>query len=303
LIFVMAKQESERLSPPRSRNNSGAVIDVDLPAMGDVTNQSELKCSGPPKDADRGAVSTEVLKVVSASSDLKLTYGDLPGLTTEMRTSLSKLDVDGNGEVSLGEMMFMTKTTTRLKRALCYLTVALIFIVGAVSAISYCTALLAKDSTLDDKTHALTVKGSSGLIVHTAHAEITLPLALVSLLDIESFGRIEQVIIEKMAVKTQGSARMDLPRQHIMQVDAAMLFNETYATLFGSDGSNVTVNHGEITLHGVPGFPGFEFHVCARAKCSSISISGANIDVLQVQANNLNFGQAGLRCNHDQEVL
>ena len=126
------------MSPPRSRNNSGAVIDVDLPAMGDVTNQSELKCSGPPKDADRGAVSTEVLKVVSASSDLKLTYGDLPGLTTEMRTSLSKLDVDGNGrdeavsflsflpcsmlgEVSLGELMFMTKTTTRLKRALCYL--------------------------------------------------------------------------------------------------------------------------------------------------------------------------------------
>ena len=115
------------------------------------------------------------------NGEIALHYNKIQGLQEKHRVALKKMDIDGNGTVSLSEMLTMEKSNRSLKQTVCYLAVALLLLIVTLFAASWGAAILAQNTKVNGS--AMTAAGTKD-IVTTAAAQEAVPAAYASLLSL-----------------------------------------------------------------------------------------------------------------------
>jgi hypothetical protein len=262
----------------------------------------------------------------NADGEIALHYHKIGGLQEKHLEALKKMDIDGNGTVSLSEMLTMEKSNRSLKQTVCYLAIALFFLIGTLFAVSWAAAVLAQQTDVDH--HAMTAKGTSN-IVSTAEAKESVPAAFASLLSREQLGRVKELTLVKLVeiVQTENStlnitnateaamlAEIEglggesdgglttvgcptCPKTLVTQVKAVQHYNDTYIEFICEAGITVAMDHGEIHIFNLPHHPASaRFTACGSAACSSISLDGADLPAMKEKASQLGFvDSAGAR--------
>jgi len=212
-----------------------------------------------------------------------LKYAQIPDLPPKIFEALAKHDVDKNGEISLSELLNLTKNNRRLTRTVAFLALATVLLLGSIFAVSYTADNLSKDT--DTNGNAYIVKGSND-IVRVADATEEVPTALAPLLDDDTLNRVTQLAFHTL---NPAGSRELLPYLYIMKLSGNYRSCSTNMAFYGINGEVATVNLGTIELTGIPGFPGQKFFTCSKARCSSISVAGYDIAILETRAASLGY--------------
>ena len=226
-------------------------------------------------------------------------YGHLmPVLQPWMRASLQRIDTDGNGEVSLDELIVIDALNQTMASVIKVLGVIFISILIANFVVSLAAAIWAQAT--DVAGTALVANGAGygddgGQIMQTAAAKESVALALSPLLDIIQLAMVEMIVVSNFFNAT--SACTTCSTQVVLAIDCVYKYSSTKALFISKGGTEVTVDKGQITVTKLPGQPAeSEFGACAKATCSSLKVGGS-VDVakLKQQADLLGYINKGRR--------
>jgi len=238
-----------------------------------------------------------------ADGEIALHYNKIQGLQEKHKVALQKMDIDGNGTVSLSEMLTMEKSNRSLKQTVCYLAVALLLLIVTLFAVSWGAAILAQNTKVNGS--AMTAAGTKD-IVTTAAAQEAVPAAYASLLSPEALGRVKEITVSTLtevsddlpdigsagATTSSNSTSIKTPSKLMAQVQFVQYFNETYVEFACMGGVTISMDHGEIRVTGLPQSPQTKFVACGSASCSSIKVEDVDVATLDRRASELGFADA-----------
>jgi hypothetical protein len=95
-----------------------------------VTHPNEIAMAVDPAEPAFGFQS-------EGSEDIKINYKSIPNLPDKIRKALTKYDVDGNGEVSLSELLNMSKSRDQLKKQVCILVAMVLGLLAVLFFVSF----------------------------------------------------------------------------------------------------------------------------------------------------------------------
>lgn len=229
----------------------------------------------------------------NSSGDITFNYKAIPELPKDVRKALSKYDVDGNGDVSLSELLHMSKSRDQLKKQVCFLVVLVLGLLAVLFGVSFVAASLAQKT--DSNGDSLTAPNSD-MILKTADPKQTVPIAFSSLLDKANLARVTEVVISNLATRASDKSVPTMcttcPKDTIMQVSMTRKYDDTHVEYLGTGNppTVVDIKKGLITVKNLPGFdPDQVFEACGSATCSTISVSGVDVQSLKERATELGF--------------
>lgn len=149
----------------------------------------------------------------------------------------------------------------------------------------------------DVRNFALAAVGQTSRIAATATAEETIPTALSPLISLDDLGRVQELTVSNLgwfdAAKEYHPCTA-CPKTLVMSVDVALKWSDTKVDFVRTNGMQITVDRGIITVTKVPnGDPTKIYTACASNTCSSVRIKGMNIATLTKRAIQLGYGQTG----------
>lgn len=206
-----------------------------------------------------------------------------------------QIDTDGNGFISLGEILHLHNSNRSLTWQVCFLATALVLVLVGMFLVSLAASHLAQ--TTETANNALVAKGSPATIVQTADATQELPADLAPLLTTAQLGRVNELTLSKFTLYRDGTtneACETCAEVMVVQVEAAAKHNQTFAKFLIQGGMEVTVDNGVVLAKGVPdGLTNETYTATAWATCDSVMIGGINVDALRQQAQALNHREPG----------
>jgi len=294
---VMAEDDNTQRhpSPPRPRSNSDEKAITMEDKVGEYTAVNPFE--------------------TDAHGEVALHYHKIQGLQDKHLDALTKMDIDGNGTVSLSEMLTMEKSNRSLKQTVCYLAIALLLLIGTLFAVSWAAAVLAQDTKLSGDGHTMVAAAHLKEIVTTAEAKESVPAAFASLLSPDQLGRVKDITLVKFtevdrdrsedsgftfmgndtidifdnSTVVNSTLVFELPTRMTAQVQFIQEFNDTYIKFYCMGGITVAIDHGGIHVTGLPQSPETTFLACGSAKCSSIHVDEVDVPALKRRASQLGF--------------
>lgn len=243
---------------------------------------------------------SDVSKIFHATSDgedVSLNYAAIPNLPAKIFDRLRHFDTDKNGEISLSEVVAASKTNQSLTRMVTCLVVILILLMGAMFAVSFAAAVLAQETSTHD--NGVLVKKGSQDIVATREAKESVPLSFTSLLDMATLSRVKEIQMTNFylpgihtrtgCTPVTNKTATHCPFDMLIRVESVVKYNDTWVEFFAANGEVIKVNYGDITATDLPMFRGMTVQACASATCSSISVSGVDMDDLYYRASSYGF--------------
>jgi len=292
------------MSQDGGRGRVTSVIELNVPAVptdhdGDDKATLHADLSSPDErtraesnplfeDSNPNVAEEEDVFVCKEGGDVGFRYKDVPNLPPKYVERLQKYDTDGNGEISLSELLEITKSNRQLARTVFLMAVGLLVLICAMFAVSWVAADMAKD--VETRGSVFVVKGDDGILA-MAQAQQTVPLTYTTFFDQEELSRIKQVQINKM-LRWPGTNHSYLATvEYVMQVTGVMKYNDTLLDLFGIDGQVVNINRGVIYFKNPKIYPTETVLLCAEVSCSSVSEAGLDIPALEQMAVKYNYPQ------------
>lgn len=240
--------------------------------------------------------------------DIKLSLTDeaLAGIHPEQVVALRRLDVDGNNELTLSEVLGGAQEKKDLNKMAWFFGVA-IFVV-LLSAFFLFWVAFGITNPIDVTNHSLTAKGAGGKILRTAEAEQEVGVALLPLFNRFQLADVKELTVSNFftvnANETAGATHTrctTCPNALTVVVASAYKHSDTFAALYSSAPGQilpikVVVSKGNIQVHRVPGQdPKTVFSVCALATCSQVKVRGINQEALKAKARKLGYVNTGRR--------
>jgi len=222
-----------------------------------------------------------------------------------LANSLSLL-ADGNGEISLAELLHAADELRKKSKAIIFLCVGLVFLVLGIFMTSIAGSAMAQNT--EAAKGALAAKGSTA-IVATAIATESVPLVLSPLLSATDLARVSEVVLANF-MSSDGTPCAECPKSVVLRVKATEKVQaavpDTVVRFSVAGNGTVTIDKGDISVSNLPGFPGSSdgtMKACGKATCSSIRIGGMNIDDLRKRAQSLGFTNTGRRKTVAEKVV
>lgn len=286
---VMAEDDNTQRhpSPPRPRSNSDEKAITMEDKVGEYTAVNPFE--------------------TDANGEVALHYHKIQGLQDKHLDALTKMDIDGNGTVSLSEMLTMEKSNRSLKQTVCYLAIALLLLIGTLFAISWAAAVLAQNTKVSGDGHTMVAAAHRNEIISTAEAKESVPAAFASLLSPDQLGRVKDITLVKLTQASKSSFMsntnaenstgfndnstmiFETPKRITAQIQSIQEFNDTYIKFYCMGGITIAIDHGAIQVTGLAQSPETKFMACGSAKCSSIQVNEVDVTVLNRRASQLGF--------------
>lgn len=220
--------------------------------------------------------------------DVVFRYSEIPDLPPSQREALRRLDGDGNGEISLGELLYIEQESRSFAAMIGWLGVLLIMVIGANFLVSLAASIMAQ--TMNVEKDFLMKKGSTSAIMQTAEAEQGIPVLLSSLLGPADIGRVKEITLSGFVDESNKQKCASCPISMVLAVDVVLKYSDSFIKFVKTNGAEVTIEKGTILVTKVPGqVPSKVFSACGSATCSSIRVNGINLKALYLRAQALGF--------------
>jgi len=205
---------------------------------------------------------------------------------------------DGNGEISLAELLHAADELRKKSKTIIFLCVGLVLLVLGIFMTSIAGSAMAQNT--EAAKGALAAKGSTA-IVATAVATESVPLVLSPLLGATDLQRVSEVVLSNF-MSSDGTPCAECPQSVVLRIQAAEKMQtgvpDTVVRFNVAGSGTVTIDKGEISVSNLPGIPASSdgtMKACGKATCSSIRIGGMNIDDLKKRAQSMGFTSTGRR--------
>lgn len=221
----------------------------------------------------------------------------LEGAPREVQSALKALDTDGDSSISLDEILQTAMETQALKWKTLFLALCLLVLTLG----GFCTTLAAASlaQPTDSQGGCLVAGGEGGEIMATAGAEEEVALALMPLLSVGQLQHVKEVTIGSLSMVNSnrtGTSEFVSIEALVIQVDVAIkVEGDTQVTFLRTNGIQVTVIKGVVSVMNLPGMPGKTFLGCGKATCSAVKVHGVDLASLKVRATALGFSNIGER--------
>ena len=197
---------------------------------------------------------------------------------------------DGNGEISLAELLHAADELRKKSKAIIFLCVGLVLLVLGIFMTSIAGSAMAQNT--EAAKGALAAKGSTA-IVATAIATESVPLVISPLLSATDLARVSEVVLSNF-MSSDGTPCAECPKSVVLRVKATEKVQaavpDTVVRFSVAGNGTVTIDKGDISVSNLPSSPGSSdgtMKACGKATCSSIRIGGMNIDDLRKRAQSL----------------
>jgi len=205
------------------------------------------------------------------------------------------LDLDGNGAIEIEEILQLEKEIRSLGKMVFQLSIVAVLLLLGVFGVSIAAAIMAQSTQVQAVSGGgpalLGTGASADKLVQTASAEQQIALAHTPLLALDDFAKIREVSISKLQGATTADAAVctSCPQTIVFQVDVGEKYSDVKVVFRRTQGIEVTVERGRITVTNVPGQPGKTFVACGALTCSAVSIAGVDTTALKRKAIALGF--------------
>jgi len=252
---------------------------------------------------------------------LRFTNPEIPGLDPHLHEILTRLDRDGSGTIGIGELLKVQEEKAMLTTTRMFTFVFLC----AICVLCCVVAVVAEDWANPLGTRGNRVVGPEGDMLTVSPATESIPVAWTPLLIPADLRRVTTLTLSDFSIDqaadgkgtTQSGAAagsvigsagtgddkacVECAKKLVFHVEVALRFNDTMLKFYSTQtGTTVTIDKGKITVEKLDGLdpkadPAVVYEACAQAKCSSIWISGIDVEALRQQAEALGYPTASRR--------
>merc|ERR1712139_705269 len=103
-------------------------------------------------------------QMAQEDAEPSIPYSRIPGLPSRYATALRSMDLDGNGSISVSELLSLHHRNRRLAAGAFVLVVGILLLIASLFGVNWASLILARQTDTNNGQHAMTAKGSADIV-------------------------------------------------------------------------------------------------------------------------------------------